>query len=159
AMRLPERFAVLGERDFRLYFVGNAVSLVGDYMLPVALAFAVLEKYDSAGAVGVVLTAFSTPFVLLLLLGGVVADRVPRRTVIIVTDVVSCVVQALAAVLLAGGAWHLWQLASLEAVRGAAHAFATPTYAGLVSETASMPRLQQANALRNIAWSVAQVVG
>jgi MFS family permease len=158
-MGLPERFAVLGERDFRLYFVGHAVSLVGDYMLPVALSFAVIERYDGPGALGVVLTAFSTPLVLLLLLGGVVADRVPRRTVVIVTDVVSCVTQAAAAALLFSGSWRLWQLAALEAVRGAAYAFATPTYTGLVTETASAARLQSANALRNIAWSVAQVVG
>ena len=158
-MRVPEKFAVLGERDFRLFFIGNAISLAGDYMLPVALSFAVLEKYDDPGALGVVLTAFSTPLVLLLLFGGVVADRVPRRTVLIASDVVSCVVQAGAAALLMTGSWEIWQLAALEAVRGAAHAFAVPTYAGLVPEVASPARLQHANALRNISWSVAQVAG
>ncbi len=158
-MRLPERFAVLGERDFRLYFVGNAVSLIGDYMLPVALAFAVLEKYDDPGALGIVLASFSTPFVLLLLVGGVVADRFPRRSVLVVTDGASCVVQFAAAALLATGTWRLWQLALLESIRGVAYAFASPTFIGLVAETASASRLQHANALRNISWSVAQVVG
>jgi predicted MFS family arabinose efflux permease len=158
-VRLPERFAVLGERDFRLFFVGNAVSLTGDYMLPVALSFSVLERYGRAGPLGVVLAAYSTPLVLLLLAGGVVADRLPRRTVLMASDGVSCVTQAVAAALLASGRWDLWQLAALEAVRGAAHAFATPTYVGLLPEVASPPRLQQANALRSIAWSIAQIAG
>jgi MFS family permease len=158
-MRLPTRYAVLHERDYRLFFAGNAVSLVGDYMLPVALAFAVLERYDSAGALGVVLAAFSLPLVLLLLVGGVVADRVPRRTVLVVADSVSCVTQAAAALLVATGHWDLWQLAALEAVRGVAYAFASPTYIGLLPEIAPADQLQEANALRNIAWSVAQVAG
>jgi predicted MFS family arabinose efflux permease len=158
-VRLPDRFRVLEERDFRLFYAGNAISLLGDYMLPVALSFAVLERYDDAGSLGLVLTAFSTPMVVLLLFGGVVADRVSRRRVLITADVVSCVVQAAAAALLFTDDWQIWQLAALEAVRGAAHAFAMPTYAGLVPQVASPGRLQQANALRNIAWSVAQVVG
>ena len=158
-VRLPERFAVLGERDYRLFFVSQVVTLVGDYMLPVALSFAVLERFDDAGSLGTVLTAFSAPMVVLLLFGGVVADRVPRRTVLIATDIVSCVVQAAAAALLFTDGWQIWQLAALEAVRGSAHAFAVPTYAGLVPEIASAPRLQNANALRNVALSVAQIAG
>jgi predicted MFS family arabinose efflux permease len=158
-MPLPERFAVLGERDFRLFFVGNAVSMMGDFMLPVALSFAVLERYDNPGALGVVLTAHSLPLVVFLLLGGVVADRLPRRTVLLTSDTVSCVAQACAAALLLTGDWRLWQLAALEAVRGGAHAFAVPTYMGLLPEIASAPRLKDANALRNIALSIAQVAG
>ncbi|HWL35729.1 MAG TPA: MFS transporter [Frankiaceae bacterium] len=158
-MRLSGRFAVLGERDYRLFFTGQVVTLIGDFMLPVALSFAVLERFDDPGSLGLVLTAFSTPMVVLLLFGGVVADRIPRRTVLITADVVSCVVQAAAAALLFTDGWQIWQLAALEAVRGSAHAFAVPTYAGLVPEIASPGRLQQANALRNLAWSVAQIAG
>lgn len=158
-MRLPERFAVLGERDFRLFFTGNAVSMVGDFMLPVALSFAVLEKYDDPGALGLVLTAHSLPLVVFLLVGGVVADRLPRRTVLLTSDTVSCVVQAAAFALLLTDGWQLWQLAALEALRGTAHAFAVPTYMGLLPEIASAPRLKDANAMRNIALSIAQVVG
>ncbi|MCA1824626.1 MAG: MFS transporter [Mycobacteriales bacterium] len=153
------RFAVLRERDFRLFLIGHGVSFAGDFMLPVALSFAVLEKYNSAGALGVVLTAHSLPLVLFLLIGGVVADRAPRRSVLIASDSVSCVMQALAAALLFTDGWQLWQLAALEAVRGTAHAFASPTYAGFIPEVASAPRLQEANALRQVAWSTAQVVG
>jgi MFS family permease len=155
---LPDRFAVLRERDFRLFWIGNVVSLTGDYMLPVALSFAVLEKYDE-GSLGVVLSAHSFPMVALLLFGGVVADRFPRRAVLMTSDGISCVTQACAAALLLTGNWQLWQLALLEGLRGAAHAFASPTYVGLVPEVASAERLQEANALRNIGWSSANVVG
>jgi MFS family permease len=158
-VRLPPRLDVLHERDFRLFFCGNVVSLTGDAMLPVALSFAVLERYDRAGPLGIVLTAHSVPLVVLLLFGGVVADRLPRRTVLMASDGASCVVQAAAAVLIATGHWQLWQLAALEAVRGGAHAFAGPTYSGLLREIAPQDRLQEANALRNLGWSVASVVG
>jgi len=80
-MRVPEALSALRERNFRLLFLGQAVSLLGDGMVPVALAFAVLEVSNSASALGLVLAARLIPTVALLLAGGVVADRISRRTV------------------------------------------------------------------------------
>src|ERR1700753_4508061 len=77
--RVAGRLGVLGERNFRLFFTGYITSLVGSAMVPVALTFAVLNQGDGTDAVGYVLGAETVPLVALLLLGGVVADRVPRR--------------------------------------------------------------------------------
>ncbi|HEX5617765.1 MAG TPA: MFS transporter, partial [Solirubrobacteraceae bacterium] len=81
--RLPESLEVLRGRDFRLLFGAYAVSLVGDRMVTIALAFAVLELGGSATDVGIVLAARVVPLVATLLIGGVVADRASRRAVMV----------------------------------------------------------------------------
>jgi MFS family permease len=82
---MRESLAVLRQRDFRLLFSAYAVSVVGDRMVTIALAFAVLNLGGSASAVGVVLAARTLPLVASLLIGGV-ADRVSRRTVMVAAD-------------------------------------------------------------------------
>jgi MFS family permease len=71
---------VLRLREFRLLFIAQAVSGLGDRTVPIALAFAVLELGGSATAVGLVLTARMLPLTATLLVGGVVADRISRRS-------------------------------------------------------------------------------
>ena len=78
-MRRPSALDALSEREFRLFFTAQASSFVGDGMVPVALAFAVLEVTGSATDLGLVLAARWVPLVALLLAGGVLADRVSRR--------------------------------------------------------------------------------
>src|SRR5260221_13636860 len=76
-MRLRDTFAPLGERTFRLLFASLAVTLLGSWMTPVALAFAVLELTDSPTALGLVLAAEAGPLGALLLIGGGWGDRLP----------------------------------------------------------------------------------
>ena len=82
---------VLRLRDFRLLFGAQAVSHLGDRMVPIALAFAVLEFGGSASEVGIVLACRMLPMVATLLVGGVVADRVSRRALMVVADLVRLV--------------------------------------------------------------------
>ena len=77
---------LLGEREFRLFFVGQSVSLVGDGMLTVALAFAVLDLTGSVSDLGFALAASRAPLVVAVLVGGVAADRLPRRAVMVGAD-------------------------------------------------------------------------
>ncbi len=125
-MRLPARLEVLRERNFRRVFGAQVVSLFGDGIIPVALAFAVLDLTGSATDLGLVLAARTVPLVGCLLLGGVVADRISRRRVMITADVVRLISQALLGVLLVTGDAHLWQLLVLQAVLGAATGFFNP---------------------------------
>ena len=81
------------ERSFGLLFWGQALSVVGDRIQPVALAFAVLAL-GSGTDLGIVLAAGGIPFALFAIVGGVVADRVGRRRVMVVSDLVRAVVQA-----------------------------------------------------------------
>lgn len=155
----PARAGVLAERDFRLFFTGYLVSLAGSAMVPVALTFAIFEQGGGPGTVGLVLSAETAVLVALLLAGGVMADRLERRRVMIWADVIRCVAQLVLAGLLATGHAGLPALMGLAAVLGAGQAFFGPAIVGLVPQVASAARLQDANALLGVAKSVGQVGG
>ena len=159
AKRRASRLGVLGERNFRLFFAGYITSVAGSAMVPVALTFAVLDQGDGTAAVGWVLGAETVPLVALLLLGGVIADRVPRRALMLGADLVRFASEALLAGLLLGGAAPLWSLMALAGVLGAGQAFFNPAMTGLMPEMVSAERLQEANALRGVATSAGQVFG
>ncbi|HEX9350073.1 MAG TPA: MFS transporter [Gaiellaceae bacterium] len=155
-----ELFGALRVRRFRLLWLGQATSTLGDGLVPVALSFAVIGTLNrSATALGVVLAAHILPLVLFVLAGGVWADRLPRQLVMLVSDVIRGAVQATMAVLLLTGAAELWHLVVLIAVYGTAEAFFQPAATGLVPATISPQRLQQANALLGLSRSMAFVVG
>ncbi|MGH3401088.1 MAG: MFS transporter [Streptosporangiaceae bacterium] len=156
---LPDRRGVLGERDFRLFFTGYVVSLVGAAMVPVALTFGVLERGGSAGEVGEVLAAETVPLLVLLLFGGVIADRFSRRTTMVSADAVRFVSEGLLAGLVLSGSPPLWVYIVLAGVLGAGQAFFSPALTGLMPQLVSAGRLQQANALRGMAMSGGQVAG
>jgi MFS family permease len=149
----------LRERQFRLLFIGQSVSILGDAMSGVALAFAVLEIGGSASQLGLVLAAGAVPFLVFLLVGGVVADRLPRRGVMLTADVVRMATQATMAVLLIAGVAEVWELAALQALRGTASAFFGPASTGLIPQTVSPERLQEANALRGLASAASWIAG
>ena len=154
------RLGPLAEREFRLLFAARTTSLLGTAIAPIALAFAVLDDLDgSATALGLVLAANWVPLVVLMLIGGVWADRVRRDRVLIGTDLVMTATQAAVAVLLLTHQAELWHLGVLQAVRGAANAFFFPASTGIVPETVSAQRLQQANALLGLSASSVTVLG
>src|SRR3954469_16322435 len=156
---MPRSLEVLREREYRQFFLGQAVSLLGDGMVNVALAFAVLDLTGSASALGLVLAARMLPLVGFLLVGGVMADRLPRRTVMIAADLVRVASQGAIAALLIAGVAQVWQLAALSAVTGSATAFFNPASTGLMPAVVSPARLQQANALRGLAMAAGQIAG
>jgi MFS family permease len=157
--RLPESLGVLRVRGFRLLLLGQGVSVLGDRMVAVALAFAVLEIGGSAASVGLVLAAASFPLVASVLIGGVVADRLSRRSVMIAADAARVASQgAMAAVLIAGVA-EVWMLGALAAVTGIATGFFNPASTGLLPEVVPPERLQEANALRSTTRSAGEIVG
>jgi MFS family permease len=157
--RLPESFGVLRTREFRLLFTGQAVSVLGDRMVAVALAFAVLEVGGSVTDVGLVLAAGTFPLVATVLVGGVVADRRSRRAVMVVADLVRLASQGAMAALLITGAAEEWMLALLAAVGGAATGFFGPASTGLLPEVVLAEQLQPANALRTSAVSAGEILG
>lgn len=153
------RAGVLAERDFRLLFAGQALSTVGDAAATIAVAFAVLEIGGSATALGAVLAARYVPLAAFLLIGGVVADRLPRRGLMLASDAVRALTQGILAALLLSGSAQLWQIVLLQAVYGTAAAFFSPALAGLVPLLVRGDRLQQANALLRMTFDLAVIVG
>ena len=149
---------VLRLRAFRLVFGAALVSLLGDGMVPVALSFAVLDLTGSATDLGLVLAARSVALVGSLLIGGVVADRVRRRTVMIGADLVRLVSQAATGVLLVTGHASVAELAISQACVGAATGFFNPASSGLIPMVAG-DWLQQGNALRGMAMAAGNIAG
>lgn len=152
-------FVVLGQRDFRRFFAAQSASLLGDGMVGVALAFAVLDLTGSPADLGFVLAARSVPLVAILLIGGVIADRLPRRDVMIVADLARFAGQATMAILLLSGNARIWELAALQALHGTASALFNPASTGLIPTLVTGDRLQHANALRGLAISAGDIVG
>lgn len=156
---LPASLSALRRRDFRLMFGAQAVSGLGDRMVPVALAFAVLGLGGSPSEVGIVLAARTLPLVGSLLIGGVVADRVSRRTVMMAADLVRVASQGVTAALLVAGSSPVWALAVLAGVTGAGTGFFNPASVGLLPLVVAREELQQANGLRATAMAGGEIVG
>jgi MFS family permease len=158
-MRLGRSAAVLRERGFRRLFLARASSLLGDGLVGVALAFAVLEVDGSPAALGIVLAARTVPFAALLLVGGVVADRLPRQRLMVAADLLRAFAQGLTAILLIAGTAELWELAALSALAGVGQAFFIPASTGLITQTVPRGQLQEANALLALTQSTLAVGG
>ncbi|HEV2362351.1 MAG TPA: MFS transporter, partial [Acidimicrobiales bacterium] len=122
----------LRERNFRLYFAGQTVSSVGNAMVPVALAFAILRLTHSAADLGWVLTSFAVSQLMFLLAGGVIADRVPRRLALLGSDVVRFAAEAALAALLLSARPQLAVVIVLVFVQGAASALFMPASSAIM---------------------------
>jgi MFS family permease len=106
-----------------------------------------------------VLAARVLPMVIFMLAGGIWADRLPRNRVMVVSNIVSAMTQAVVAVLLFSGTAEVWQLAVLAAMNGTAGAFFFPASSGIVPQTVPEPLLQQANATLRLGLNGASIVG
>jgi MFS family permease len=157
-MRMAAGLDVLRLRDFRLVFGAALVSLLGDGTVPVALSFAVLDLTGSATDLGLVLAARSVALVGSLLIGGVVADRVSRRAVMIGADLVRLVAQGVTGALLVAGHASVAELAVSQACVGAATGFFNPASSGLIPLVAG-DWLQQGNSLRGMAMAAGNIAG
>jgi len=147
------------ERNFRLLFIGQSVSAVGNALVPVALAFAVLDLTRSGADLGYVLGAEAVAQVVFLLAGGVIADRLSRRAVMLGADSVRGAAEAALGALLITGRPSVWLIAALAAVQGMAGALFTPASTGLTPAVVSNTNLQQANQIQQVAQSGAAVAG
>src|SRR5919107_1528534 len=137
--------APLRNRNFAWYFASRTTDTLGSMMAGVALAFAVLGVTDSATALGQVLAAHTIPLVVLMLYGGVLADRYPRTLVIQVSNLVAAASQGTLAVLVITGRAELWMFLVLAAVNGMADAANFPAMAGMVPQLVPREQLQPAN--------------
>jgi len=144
---------------FRLLFSARAISYLGTYLAPIAVAFAILDLGGGATAVGLGFAAWTLAQVAMLAFGGVLGDRFPRRSVMVASDIASTAVRVAMGVLLVSGHAQVWQLIALQACGGAAVAFYSPASYGLVREVVPEDLLQPANGLLAIARYAAFPLG
>ncbi|WP_329285695.1 MFS transporter [Streptomyces sp. NBC_00691] len=142
---------------FRLFFTARSTSLLADGMLMVSLTTAVLGAGYGAGGVGYALAAWMAPIVLLVLFGGVLADRFTPQVMMVGADVVRMVAMLALAVLLIGSDVRLWHIMALLALSGAATAMFQPGLASLVPQVAE--DIQRANALLRISEAICTLLG
>jgi predicted MFS family arabinose efflux permease len=149
----------LAERSFRLLLAARTISFFGSNLVPIAVAFAVFDMRGSTTDVGISFASRTLAQIATLLVGGVVADRLPRRQVMIGSEAASMLVQLALGLLLVTGAATMWELFALQALGGASFAFFTPASAGLVPQTVPTEARQQANGLMSVARYSAYVFG
>jgi DHA3 family tetracycline resistance protein-like MFS transporter len=139
--------APLRHRDFRVLWTGMAVSLVGDGIFLVAVAWETYVLWNAPAALAIVGIGMTVPTVVFLLLGGVLSDRHDRRLLMLWSDAVRAVAVACLSGLVFAGALQLWQLVALVAVYGCGTAFFTPAFEAIVPDLLPARDLAAANSL------------
>jgi MFS family permease len=152
-------FRALSNRSFALLWSGQTISRLGDSLYTIALAWWVLEKTGSAAAMGVVLICSTIPMLLLLLVGGVVVDRLPRVRLMLASDLSRGVIVSLIAFLAFQQWLELWQIFAMSALFGVVRAFFYPAYTAIIPDLTPAELLPSANSLRSISLQAAQIIG
>lgn len=157
--RRPHRLAALGFRNYRLWFVGQLTSLVGSWMQTTAQGFLVYELTGSPAYLGFVGFAAGVPSWIFMLYGGVVADRIPRRTLLVITQSAMMILAFILALLSFTRLVQPWHIVVLAFGVGVANAFDAPARQSFVLEMVSREHLGNAIALNSTMFQMATVVG
>lgn len=160
SLPLRQRLGALRERDFRLLFSATTVTTLGDNLGHIALAFAVIRlPGGSATDLGLVLGTRSLFQSVVVIGGGVLSDRLPRNVVLVGASLIQGTAQALTAALVLAGAAEVWSLIALSVFYGLGGGLVIPAEVGLVPQTVSSARLQQANALQGLSRHMVGILG
>jgi MFS family permease len=157
--RLRQTFVALGERDFRIFWLGQLVSVTGTWMQTVAQGWLVLTLSGSPFVLGVAAAVRSLPVLLLALPAGFVADRFDRRVIILCTTTVATISSGALGILTIAGRIDITTVLVLAGVLGVTNAFELPARQSYVSELAGKRNLANAIALNSLLFNSARVVG
>ena len=153
-------FSALKSRNYRLYFYGQSVSLIGTWMQGTALSWIVYTKTHSTFMLGLTLFAGKFPSFLLSLFGGVVSDRYDRFRVLLFTQIASLVQAVCLAALILLGHYTVWELLLISVLLGSINAFDVPARQGLVYEMVdNKDDLSNALALNSSMVNLARLIG
>lgn len=152
-------FAALRQRNYRLYFIGQFISMCGSWLQTVAQGWLVWQITHNAMDVGVVTAAGSLPTFFLSLPGGVVADRVDRQKLVMVTQTLAGLLAGLLGFLAGLKGVQVWHVAAVAAVSGVVNAFDMPSRQAFVVQAVDRRTLMNAIALNSVMFNGARVVG
>jgi MFS family permease len=158
-MRLPRIIEPLRHRDFRLLWTGQTLTLLGTFVSNIAYPFQVLQLGGSALELGTLVSLYAGSSLVFLLIGGAVADRVPRRTLIIVTELGGGVLVGIVAILGFANALQMWHLYVTYALFGAASAFSIPALGAIIPELVPEEILIPGNAVQGLSRQGARIGG
>ncbi|HSL97729.1 MAG TPA: MFS transporter [Candidatus Deferrimicrobiaceae bacterium] len=157
--RLQTTFVALQERDFRIFWLGQLVSVTGTWMQIVAQGWLVFVLSDSPFVLGVAAAARSVPVLFLAFVAGFVADRYDRRRIILASNVVSMIVTAILGILTVTGSVDVATVIAAALLLGLANAFEMPARQSYVAELAGPRSLANAIALNSLLFNSARVLG
>jgi MFS family permease len=152
-------FAALRHRNYRLWFTGQLVSLVGTWMQSTAQQYLVYELTGSKAYLGLVGFAAGVPTWLFMLYGGLIADRMPRRNLLVITQTVMMVLAFLLAALTFSELVQPWHIVIFAFLLGIANAFDAPTRVSFVAELVDREDLTNAIALNGTMFNTATALG
>ena len=155
----PRAVRALRNRNFRLFWTGNFLSNIGTWMQNVAQGWLVLTLTNSSFWLGVVGFAGSIPFLIFTLFGGVVADRVNKRRLLLVTQTAMMVLAFLLAVLTWFNVLNVWGVAAIAFANGVAMAMNAPSYQALVPKLVEREDLTNAIALNSAQFNMSRILG
>jgi MFS transporter, DHA3 family, tetracycline resistance protein len=143
-------------REYRLLITAVSLSIFADGMFAVVLALQVIELDNNPVSLSIVTTCWGAAFVAFVLVGGITADRIKQRTIIIATESVNVVASSAVAVLGLAGALQVWHLAVASAAMGAAAAFFFPAYSAILPRILPADQLLAANGVEGVVRPVFQ---
>jgi MFS family permease len=156
---LLRTFLALRHRNFRLFWFGQLISLIGTWMQSIGQAWLVLQLTHSAWLLGVVGALQFLPVMLLSLFGGVLADRLPKRRVLLFTQSFAMLQAAVLWILVASGHIQIWEVLVLASLLGLTNSVDMPTRQAFVVEMVGREDLPNAIALNSSVFNMARVVG
>ena len=156
---LPAALRAFAHRDFRLFFAGQLVSLVGTWMQSVAQSWLVLELTNSPFRLGLVGTLQFAPVLVLSFFAGAMADRLPKRRLLVATQSVMCALALVLAALVHRGHVQYWHVALMAAIYGVANTVDMPTRQAFIVEMVGRDSLRSAIALNSAMFNAARVIG
>lgn len=157
--RFRRVFKAFHYRDFRLMWIGACTSSIGTWMQIVAQGWLIYRLSHSAFLLALDQFLGGIPIFLFSLIGGVVADRVERRRILLVSQYIQMACAAVLTVLVALGLVHVWQILCLSFIAGLAQAFGGPAYQALIPTLVDRDDMPNAIALNSIQFNMAVTVG
>jgi MFS family permease len=151
--------SLFGHRDFRLLWLGEAISVIGDQFYMIALPWLVLQLTGNALAMGTVLALAAIPRALFMLVGGALTDRFSPRLVMLISNLLRMLLVSLLAGLVLSGAIEMWMIYGLALLFGLADAFFYPAQSAIVPRLVNDDQLQPANAIMQGTWQLSLFAG
>lgn len=151
--------ASLYQRNYRLFFFGQLISVVGTWMESVAQSYLVLDLTHSGTDLGLTMAARFGPMLLFGMFGGLIADRLDKRRVLYVTQTLNGLLAGVYSVLIATGSIHMWIVYLLSVTLGFVNVFDSPVRQAFISELVTSDNLPNAVTLNSVAMNLARVFG
>jgi MFS family permease len=158
-IELPESVSVLGERDFRVIWIGQAISMTGTWMQAIAQGLLVLELWNSAFALGVVNFANAIPSLLLMLFGGVLADRADKRKILLATQIAMGALALALALLIVTDRVQFWMIIAATILLGIAFGYDMPAYQAFLPDLVPPERISHVVALNSTTFHGSRMIG